>query len=120
MLTLLLQQADTDFEIQATRITHKKYGGSLFSIMASIQLANDRNALTNRVKGIEGVDICLLEEADDIGARVLGTYYVPTIRKQGSEIWAIFNPSTSRTYTYQTICYAMKFQRILGYSRPVT
>ena len=98
IVDIIAATGSTEFDIQATRITHKKYGGSIQ--YNGFYPASDKNSLVNRVKGIEGVDICLLEEADDIGEEYWNIL-VPTIRKQGSEIWAIFNPSTSRTYTYK-------------------
>lgn len=42
-------------------------------------------------KGIEGVDVCWLEEARNISADSL-EIVTPTIRKPGSEIWATWNP----------------------------
>jgi phage terminase large subunit len=45
------------------------------------------------VKSMEGIDICWLEEAQNISRQSL-KILVPTIRKDGSEIWASWNPET--------------------------
>lgn len=52
------------------------------------------------LKSYESVDICWIEEADDVSEyswRIL----TPTIRKPGSEIWVSFNPSIDTTATYK-------------------
>lgn len=43
------------------------------------------------IKSFEGVDIVWIEEAQSITSRSLNIL-VPTIRREGSEIWATFNP----------------------------
>ncbi len=53
-----------------------------------------------KIKSTEGVDICLVEEAEKVSEeswRVL----IPTIRKPGSEIWVAFNPREQSDPTYQ-------------------
>jgi phage terminase large subunit len=52
------------------------------------------------VKSIEGIDIFWAEEAQTIGKTSWDTL-IPTIRKEGSEIWITFNPEldTDETYT---------------------
>ena len=86
-----------DFTVHKNQITHSN--GSEINY-AGFYPGNDRNSLVNRIKGIESVDICLIEEADDVESQYW-EILVPTIRKSGSEIWATFNPSTKRTATYQ-------------------
>ena len=44
-----------------------------------------------KIKSLEAVDICWVEEAETISERSLEVL-IPTIRKQGSEIWMSFNP----------------------------
>lgn len=53
-----------------------------------------------RIKSIEGVDICFVEEAENVSAESWD-YLVPTIRKDGSEIWVVFNPRYEDDATYQ-------------------
>jgi phage terminase large subunit len=53
-----------------------------------------------KIKSLEGVDICLVEEAEKVSEaswRVL----LPTIRKTGSEIWVCFNSRESTDATYK-------------------
>lgn len=54
----------------------------------------------NRIKSIEGVDICWAEEAESISAESW-EILIPTIRKAGSEIWISFNPYMESDPTYQ-------------------
>lgn len=44
------------------------------------------------VKGLEAVDILLMEEAQSLSQRSLDLA-IPSIRKPGSEIWALWNPT---------------------------
>jgi phage terminase large subunit len=53
-----------------------------------------------KIKSTEGVDICLVEEAEKVSEeswRVL----IPTIRKPGSELWICFNPREQLDPTYK-------------------
>ena len=53
-----------------------------------------------KIKSTEGIDICLVEEAEKISEdswRLL----IPTIRKPGSEIWVCFNPRLEDDPTYK-------------------
>lgn len=52
------------------------------------------------VKSFEGVDICWIEEARNITKRSLDIL-IPTIRKDGSEIWISFNPELDSDEVYQ-------------------
>jgi phage terminase large subunit len=53
-----------------------------------------------KIKSTEGVDICWLEEADNI-SQTSWEVLIPTIRKRGSEIWVSFNPKDEIDPTYQ-------------------
>lgn len=53
-----------------------------------------------KIKSLEGVDICWVEEAENVSQeswRIL----TPTIRRDNSEIWVSFNPKNTLDYTYQ-------------------
>lgn len=52
------------------------------------------------IKSKEGVDICWVEEAQVV-SRTSWEKLVPTIRKDGSEIWVTFNPELEEDETYQ-------------------
>lgn len=58
-----------------------------------------KNNIAN-VKSYEGVDICWVEEAQTV-SRLSWNILIPTIRKQGSEIWISFNPELESDETYQ-------------------
>lgn len=52
------------------------------------------------IKSMEGIDIVWCEEAEKI-SDASWEVLVPTIRKEGSEIWISFNPKNSTDPTYQ-------------------
>jgi phage terminase large subunit len=58
-----------------------------------------KNNVAN-VKSYEGVDICWVEEAQTT-SRLSWNILIPTIRKEGSEIWVTFNPELETDETYQ-------------------
>ena len=58
-----------------------------------------KNNVAN-VKSYEGVDICWVEEAQTV-SRMSWNTLIPTIRKEGSEIWITFNPELDTDETYQ-------------------
>lgn len=51
------------------------------------------------IKSLEGVDICWVEEAQRV-SRESWQLLIPTIRKEGSEIWVSFNPQTPHDDTW--------------------
>ncbi len=53
-----------------------------------------------KIKSMEGVDICWVEEAQVV-PEASWAILVPTIRKAGSEIWVTFNPDLETDATYQ-------------------
>lgn len=54
----------------------------------------------NDIKSIEGIDICWVEEAQSVSKKSWEVL-IPTIRKEGSEIWVSFNPEFEDDETYQ-------------------
>ena len=82
----------TDFyEITQTAI--RGFNGSEFSFIGL------KNNPTN-IKSFEGVDVCWVEEAQTV-SRLSWNILIPTIRKEGSEIWVSFNPDLETDETYQ-------------------
>ncbi|CAJ0899681.1 hypothetical protein R6138_04361 [Ralstonia thomasii] len=79
------------YEIQNTTIIGKN--GTAF------YFAGLRHNVT-KIKSFEGVDIVWCEEAQTISKSSWDTL-IPTIRKEGSEIWITFNPSLEADETYQ-------------------
>ena len=58
-----------------------------------------KNNIAN-VKSYEGVDIAWVEEANTT-SKLSWSTLIPTIRKEGSEIWVSFNPELETDETYQ-------------------
>lgn len=53
-----------------------------------------------KIKSIEGIDICWVEEAENV-SKESWDILIPTIRKAGSEIWLTWNPKNVLDATYQ-------------------
>lgn len=53
-----------------------------------------------KIKSTEGVDICLVEEAEAVSENSW-SYLTPTIRKDGSQIWVTFNTRFETDPTYK-------------------
>lgn len=79
------------YDIQQSVI--RGYAGSEF-IFAGVK--ND----PAKIKSTEGIDICLVEEAESVTERSW-KILVPTIREPGSEIWVVFNPREETDATYK-------------------
>lgn len=79
------------YEVQNTKIIGRN--GTEFSF------AGLRHNIAS-IKSYEGVDICWIEEAQTISNSSLDVL-IPTIRKEGSEIWMSFNPSLESDPVYQ-------------------
>lgn len=54
---------------------------------------------TTEIKSLEGVDICWVEEAENV-SNSSWELLIPTIRKDNSEIWVSFNPKNPTDPTY--------------------
>lgn len=53
-----------------------------------------------KIKSYEGIDVAWVEEANNVSA-ASWEVLLPTIRKDGSEIWITFNPELKTDYTYR-------------------
>jgi phage terminase large subunit len=53
-----------------------------------------------KIKSFEGVDVCWVEEAQTVSKASWDTL-IPTLRKEGSEIWVTFNPELESDETYR-------------------
>lgn len=58
------------------------------------------HANSQEIKSTEGVDICWIEEAMSVSEDSWAVL-IPTIRKEGSEIWVTFNPDSEKDPVYQ-------------------
>lgn len=54
----------------------------------------------DEIKSMEGIDICWIEEAQNV-SDASWKVLIPTIRKEGSEIWLSWNTGTEDDATYQ-------------------
>jgi phage terminase large subunit len=73
---------------------------SIKSVTGSEFLFRGIRHSVQEIKSLEGVDICWVEEAQSVSA-ASWEILIPTIRKQGSEIWISFNPVEETDPTYQ-------------------
>lgn len=53
----------------------------------------------DEIKSLEGIDICWIEEAHNL-TKDQWEVLEPTVRKEGSEFWIIFNPKLANDFTY--------------------
>lgn len=74
---------EAEFDIGVSSIRHKKTG-SEFLFYGIARNLND-------IKGTEGVDICWIEEGEGL-TEEQWSIIDPTIRKEGAEIWILWNP----------------------------
>lgn len=81
-----------EFDIQRTTIINLVTGSEFL-------FYGIKNNVT-KIKSLEGVDICWVEEAEAV-TKESWDVLVPTIRKDGSEIWVSFNPKNILDDTYQ-------------------
>lgn len=80
-----------DFEVKETEIVG--INGSLFSFVGLSSLTIDT------IKSYEGYDVCWVEEGQSISKRSWDIL-IPTIRKEGSEIWISYNPDLETDETH--------------------
>lgn len=74
---------EPEFDIGVSSIRHKTTG-SEFLFYGIARNLND-------IKGTEGVDICWIEEGEGL-TEAQWSIIDPTIRKEGAEIWLLWNP----------------------------
>lgn len=80
------------YEIQQARIIGKK-------LATEFMFAGLKHNIDN-IKSVESADIVWVEEAQKVSKTSWSTL-IPTIRKDGSEIWASFNPVLETDDTYK-------------------
>jgi phage terminase large subunit len=81
-----------EFDVTDRSIVHRRTGSDfLFYGLA-------RNL--NEIKGVEGVDVCWIEEAQFL-TKAQWEILEPTVRKEGSQFWVIFNPQFATDFAYQ-------------------
>jgi phage terminase large subunit-like protein len=80
------------YDVQATTIKSAIGGEFLF--------AGLQDHTVDSIKSYEGCDGAWIEEAHSVSKRS-AEVLIPTIRKEGSEIWWSFNPTAEEDYVYQ-------------------
>ena len=93
---LLCDQIDSLGLLSFYEITQTSIRGRNGTEFAFVGLKNN----VANIKSYEGVDICWVEEAQTT-SRLSWNVLIPTIRKEGSEIWISFNPELETDETYQ-------------------
>jgi len=95
--TLLVQTIERfglrdQFRILENKIIHRRTGSEFvfYGLWRHI----------NEIKSLEGVDICWLEEAHAL-TEEQWKILEPTIRKQGSQFWLVFNPLLSTDFVWR-------------------
>lgn len=86
-----LMGMDKLFDVLETEIRCKRTGSKI--IFAGLQYGLDN------IPSLEGIDICWVEEARTV-TKASWNKLIPTIRKEGSEIWVSFNPELDTDETY--------------------
>ena len=80
---------DDEFDIGKATIRHKKTGSEFLFYGIARNLTD--------IKGTEGVDVCWIEEGEGLTSEQWEVID-PTIRKEGSEIWVLWNPLYSTDF----------------------
>jgi phage terminase large subunit len=81
-----------EFKVTDTTISHVRTGSEfLFYGLA-------RNL--NEIKGLEGIDVCWIEEAQFL-TKNQWEILEPTVRKEGSQFIVVFNPQFATDFAYQ-------------------
>jgi phage terminase large subunit len=82
----------SEFKILDNSITHMRTGSEFlfYGLWRSI----------DEIKSLEGVDICWIEEAHNL-TKEQWEVLEPTLRKDGSQFWVIFNPRLSTDFVYR-------------------
>lgn len=84
ILKLRIEQfgLEHEFDIQKTTIVHRITGSSFHFYGMHRNIAE--------IKGFEGADICWIEEGEGLTS-IQWLIIEPTVRKEGSEIWLLYN-----------------------------
>ncbi|RVH91731.1 PBSX family phage terminase large subunit [Sinorhizobium medicae] len=83
---------DNEFIITENSIRHKRTGSEFmfYGLWRHI----------DEIKSLEGIDICWIEEAHNL-TQVQWDILEPTLRKEGSQFWIIFNPRLTTDFVYR-------------------
>ncbi|MDI3439324.1 PBSX family phage terminase large subunit [Erwinia sp. V90_4] len=90
--TITREGYQAEFEVQRNSIRH-------LITNSEFMFYGIKNNPT-KIKSLEGVDICWIEEAEAV-SKSSWEVLIPTIRKPGSEIWVSYNPKNILDDTHQ-------------------
>lgn len=90
--TITALNLDSFYQVLDTEIRGANGTQFLFSGLA--------DHTVDSIKSFEGISICWIEEAQTVSKKSLDIL-IPTIRKEGSEIWLSFNPELDTDIVYQ-------------------
>lgn len=81
-----------EFDIQKAKIIHKRTGSEFlfYGLWRHI----------DEIKSLEDIDICWVEEAHNL-SKEQWDILEPTVRKEGSQFWIIFNPRLVTDFVYR-------------------
>lgn len=80
--------------------TYEVQNNRIFNAFGTEFIFEGLHANTNKIKSMEDIDICWVEEAEKVTSESW-SILIPTIRKQGSEIWITFNPGLESDAVWQ-------------------
>ena len=81
-----------EFEVTDRSIVHTRTGSNFVFYGLARNLSE--------IRSLENIDVCWIEEAHFLTKEQWGVLE-PTIRKEGSQIWLIFNPMYATDFAYQ-------------------
>lgn len=85
---------EDEFDIGVSSIKHKETGSEFLFYGIARNLKD--------IKGTEGVDICWIEEGEGLTSEQW-EIIDPTIRKEGAEIWLLYNPNLITDFVYSEL-----------------
>lgn len=99
--------SDSVHRLLSDRIAERKLSDEFVITQNAISAKNGSEFLfkglrhnVTEIKSLEGVDVAWIEEAQKV-SRESWNVLLPTIRKEGSEIWISFNPGTPNDPTWE-------------------
>lgn len=89
-------------QIEALRLPYEVLQAEIRHPNGSLFIFEGLRHNITKIKSIEGVDRCWVEEAERVSEDSWNVL-IPTIRKAGSEIWVTFNPDQETDPTYRRL-----------------
>jgi phage terminase large subunit len=93
---LLVEQID----LMNAGLFYRVYRNAIVGLNGTRFIFEGLKSNVTKIKSIEGIDVCWVEEAEKV-SEDSWDILIPTIRKDGSEIWISFNPDLETDPTYK-------------------